>query len=221
MDLRQKFEQKRILAPELRQSLKILTLSIPALKRLAENEMLDNPVLEEKPAQRSSFKAKRSNNEGTWDLSHQIGKLTNKPSLQDILLRQLGMFAEDDSAIKIGEEIIWNLDENGYLKVSLDEVAATLNQPIEKVEKTLELIQKFDPPGVAARNISECLLIQLKMNNESDPLLVRIISQHLEDVAKKRYQLIAKALGVPFENIEPLIQKIRHLNPKPGSNIRR
>jgi len=176
MDLRQKIVQKRLLAPELRQSLKILTLSIPDLKRLVENEMLDNPVLEEKPAQKSSFKAKRSNNEGTWDLSHQVGKLTNKPSLQDILIRQLGMFAEDDSMIKIGEEIIWNLDENGYLKVSLDEVAATLNLPIEKVDKTLELIQKFDPPGVAARSISECLLIQLAINNESDPLLVRIIS---------------------------------------------
>lgn len=128
------------------------------------------------------------------------------------------MFADTDEDLKIGQEIIGNINENGYLKANLDEIANTLNVTAEKVENVLKLIQQFEPAGVGARTVSECLLIQLELANEKNPLLRQIIEFHLEDVAKKNYSLIAKTLKVSLEQIEPLIKKILRLDPKPGRN---
>jgi RNA polymerase sigma-54 factor len=128
------------------------------------------------------------------------------------------MFTNTDEEFAIGQEIIGNIDENGYLKTHLEEIARALNVPLEKVENTLKIIQQFDPAGVAARTISECLLIQLELSQEKDPLLRKIVENHLEDVAKKNYSQIAKTLKEPLEKIEPLIQKILKLDPKPGRN---
>jgi RNA polymerase sigma-54 factor len=89
------------------------------------------------------------------------------------------------------------------------------------VENALKLIQQFEPSGVAARTVSECLLIQLESANEKDPLLKKLAESHLEDIAKKNYHLISKALKEPFEKIELLIKKILKLDPKPGRNYSR
>ncbi len=128
------------------------------------------------------------------------------------------MFTNSDEEFKIGYEIIGNIDDNGYLKASLEEISSTLNIALAKVEQILKLIQQFETAGVGARTVSECLLIQLDLANENDPLLCKIIECHLEDVAKKNYTRIAKALGEPIEKIEPLLKIISRLDPKPGRN---
>jgi RNA polymerase sigma-54 factor len=151
-------------------------------------------------------------------LDFKTSLVTKKPSLQDVLLRQLGMFADTDEDFRIGQEIIGNIDENGYLKANLAEISAILMVPVEQAEKVLKLIQKFEPIGVAARSVSECLLVQLELANENDPILHRIIESHLEDVAKKNFSHIAKSLKEPLEKIESCIKKILKLNPKPGRN---
>lgn len=138
--------------------------------------------------------------------------------MQDVLLRQLGMFADTEEEAKIGQEIIGNIDENGYLTTTLEEIARSLGVTAEKVEKVLRLVQRFEPPGVAARTPSECLLIQLELTKEYDPLTGKIVEFHLEDVAKKRLTHIAKCLKEPLEKIEPCIKKILKLDPKPGRN---
>ena len=138
--------------------------------------------------------------------------------MQEVLLRQLGMFVNTDAELSIGQEIIGNIDENGYLKVSLEELAATLNLPIEEIAKVLSLIQQFEPSGVGCRSIPECLAIQLRKDDETDPLIFKIVENHLEDIAKKNYSLIAKQLKELPEKIEHLIHKILKLNPKPGRN---
>lgn len=216
MEIRQKFELRKLLVPELNQSLKILALPLQGLEALIGEELLNNPFLEEIPrkAPPSSFKRGLSQDE----IDFRMSLITKKVSLQEALLRQLGMFVDTEQGFKIGYEIIGNIDDNGYLKAPLEAIAASTSVTLAEAENILKLIQQFDPPGVAARTVSECLLIQLDLANELDPILRQIIRFYLDDVAKKNYNLIAKNLKEPLEKIEPLIKKISRLNPKPGRN---
>jgi RNA polymerase sigma-54 factor len=241
MELKQKLELRKLLAPEMRQSLKILALPLLDLKNMVDAELLDNPLLEEYQPETSLEKTQSQENlekllsslppveedyekpldsnpveekGAKHDLS--LGLLTKKVSLLDILVRQLGMFSETDEELRIGQEIIGNIDENGYLKAPLEQICQTLNVPLDQAEKVLALIQQFEPAGVGCRDIQECLLIQLKLTNSLDPILEKIIKLHLDDVAKKNYSKIAKELKEPQETIDLLIKKIAKLNPKPG-----
>jgi len=182
------------------------------LRTLIEEELVNNPCLEEAPLPPPS----RFTGPPQEDLTDKI--IAKEVSLQEMLLRQLGMFVNTDEELRIGHEIIGSIDENGYLKSSLVELATALDLPMAEIAKVLNLIQQFEPSGVACRNISECLAIQLKKDNVTDPLIFKIVENHLEDVAKKNYSLIAKKLKEPPEKIEPLIEQILKLNPKPGRN---
>jgi len=225
MEIRQKMELRRHLVPELSQSLNILALPLLDIKELIEKELENNPLLEELPPKDTPVKSRTDelplpsceSIEGA-NLGFRLSLITKKATLQDVLLRQLGMFTNSDEDFRIGQEIIGNIDENGYLKATLDGIANTLNEPLDKVESALKLIQEFEPAGVGARTASECLLIQLKLRQEKDLLLLKIVESHLEDVAKKNYTLIAKTLKEPLDKIEPLVKKILKLDPKPGRN---
>lgn len=246
MQIKQKQEFKKLLAPQMQQSLKILSLSLHELKEFVSQELESNPILEEtppkdtvivkigqedppeKPTEPSSTldeidgyfyhdsRLVSQKDSANADLLSTV--ITKKMSLQEVLLRQLGIFTTGEKDLKIGQEIIGNIDENGYLKVPISEMASSLNIPDKEVENTLKLIQRFEPNGIAARSISECLLNQLKSANREDPLLEKIITYHLEDVAKKRFKKITKALDQPLEVIRHLIKEITKLDPKPGRN---
>jgi len=212
-------EFRRIFAAQLQHSLKVLTLPLPELKAMVEQELNDNPFLEETPPKPDDQLPLPAGDKIIGqDLSFQMEQITKKTSLQDILLRQLGMCTATDEELSIGQEIIGNIDDNGFLKVTTEEISTSLDIPIERIENTLKIIQGFEPAGVGARNVSECLLIQLDATSEKDPLLRKIVATHLEDVAKKNYSAIAKAINEPLERIHPLIKKILKLNPKPGRN---
>jgi len=191
-------------------------------KNLIETELETNPLLEEippkDPPKKTSDTLSRSSSSSGQDLDFRLSQMTKKESLQDMLLRQLGMFTNTDEDFKIGQEIIGNIDENGYLKASIEEIAKPLNITLEKAENVLKIIQQFEPSGVAARTVPECLLIQLDAAGEKDPLIRKIIENHLDDVAKKNYSQIVKGLKEPLEKIEPLIKRIVKLDPKPGRN---
>jgi RNA polymerase sigma-54 factor len=227
MEIKQKIELRHQLIPELRQSLNILALPLLDIKAMVEKELEINPLLEElrpKDTLKSDavLPAPPFYPESKFlgaDLDFRTSIIAKKVSLQDVLLRQLGMFTNSDEDFSIGQEIIGNLDENGYLKVGLEEIAVSLNVGLDKVEKILKLIQDFEPAGVGARTVKECLLIQLELANERDPLLIKIVDSHLEDIAKKNYSLIVRTLKEPPEKIERLIKKILRLNPKPGCNF--
>ena len=224
MELKQKLELRRLLVPELNQSLKILALALPDLRELIESELEANPLLEELPAKTIDIEP---GSLPPWpiktgisqdEMDYRLSILTKVPSLQDSLLRQLGMFASTDLELKIGQEIIGNIDENGYLKATLDEISATCGTTPEEAEKVLKEIQRFEPPGTGARNAAECLLLQMELLAEDDPLMEKIITDHLDDVARKNYSQIAKTLQEPLEKVEIAIKKIQKLNPKPGLN---
>ena len=213
MQLKQKLEFKRILAPQLQQSLKILTLPLTELKEVVSQELEGNPMLEEsqpkdtvivkigpeKPPEKPDpllsileetdsyyyHDSKYLSKKETAKIDLHATFISKKMSLQEALLRQLGMFAASDEDFRTGQEIIGNIDENGYLIATIEEIAQSLNILVKAVENTLQLVQQFEPTGVGARSASECLLIQLKAAKEDNPLIEKIVKNHLQDVAKK------------------------------------
>jgi RNA polymerase sigma-54 factor len=137
-------------------------------------------------------------------------------SLTDHLDEQLRFTVEDPLVRRIGTEIIGNLDEDGYLRAELSEIAERCETTVDQVEKVLLLVQAFDPPGVAARSIQECLLIQLKADPNPDPVSVEIVEEHFDELSRRRYPDIARALKLPLDRVMESVEEIMSLEPKPG-----
>ncbi|HET9492555.1 MAG TPA: RNA polymerase factor sigma-54 [Methylomirabilota bacterium] len=137
-------------------------------------------------------------------------------SLADHLEEQLRFATEDPVLRRIGTEIIGNLDEDGYLRAEVPELAQRCSVTAEEVERALTLVQGFDPPGVAARSVQECLLIQLKSDPNPDPVSVEIVEQHFDDLSRRRYPDIARALKLPLDRVMESVEEIMGLEPKPG-----
>ncbi len=137
-------------------------------------------------------------------------------SLADHLDEQLRYASDDPLVRRIGTEIIGNLDEDGYLRASDEEIAQRCQTAVEEVRKVVAMVQAFDPPGVAARSIQECLLIQLKTDPNPDPVSVEIVEEHFEDLSRRRYPDIARALKLPLDRIMESVEEIMGLEPKPG-----
>ncbi len=143
--------------------------------------------------------------------------LTRLPSLSDHLRWQLHLSTSDTVVVKGGEWIIGNLDEDGYLRASLDELGQQSGISVPDMERALEVIQGFDPVGVGARNLRECLLIQVRQLDIGGSLVEKIILDHLPELEKRKYPQIAKALNVTPQEIMEASQTIIHeLEPKPG-----
>ena len=143
--------------------------------------------------------------------------LTESPDLYDHLLWQLRMVAADDHTVEIGEAIVQNLDEDGLLRVGLDEIAAMGPWAIEDVEKVLLLVQTFDPPGVAARSLTECLRIQLRLLGlEGSPADV-MVRDHMKQLQSHQYQDISRHMGLTADEVAHHLEIIRALSPRPGN----
>lgn len=142
--------------------------------------------------------------------------VSKKTSLTDHLMWQLSLSNLTPAEEKAGSEIIGNLDMNGYLKSSLEEIAQSTGQEIGLVERVLLRIQEFDPLGVASRDLKECLLIQARHVIPLNPWVELIIKDHLASLETKNYPAIARALEAPMEDIIPAIEIILQMEPKPG-----
>ncbi len=148
----------------------------------------------------------------SWD-----NMLMVKPSLTDHLMWQLKLSRITDAEMKIGEQIIGNLDNNGYLVASIEEIAKQEGVEESFVEGVLKKIQEFDPPGIAARDIKECLLIQARILGVLTPLGESIINEHLKDLETKNYSNISRKLKVPMSEVLQAVCIISSMDPKPGS----
>jgi RNA polymerase sigma-54 factor len=144
---------------------------------------------------------------------------TREPDIYDHLLWQLRLSQESEDIRIVGETIIGNLDGNGYLTVSLEEVVEEAKTDMTTAEKALALIQSFDPPGVGARNLKECLLLQLDVLKLKGTLAEKIIMNNMEDLEKKKYKQIAHQYSLPLETVMAAIKVIEGLEPKPGRNF--
>jgi RNA polymerase sigma-54 factor len=142
--------------------------------------------------------------------------LTQAASLTEHLLWQLKMSDMTDEQKVIGEVIIGNVNDDGYLQTSIEEMAVQQNIDPSEVEAVLYRVQEFDPLGVAARDLKECLLVQLYDLGYNDDYLEMMVENHLPDLEKKNYQAIAKALGLEINGIVERVKIIEELEPKPG-----
>jgi RNA polymerase sigma-54 factor len=140
----------------------------------------------------------------------------SKPNLQSHLMWQLNMSRVTDTAKEIAIHIIGNLDDDGYLGLSLEELSQMTLRTPEEVQEALSLVQKFDPVGVAARNTQECLLIQARFQNFGGTLVEKMILDHMEKLENKKYELIAKSLSVPLGEVLAAVSIITAFEPKPG-----
>jgi RNA polymerase sigma-54 factor len=139
--------------------------------------------------------------------------------LYDHLLWQLRLMAHSDKMKEIGEAIIGNIDENGYLCASDEELSETCGYGIDDIHEAITLIQSFDPPGIGARTLKECLLIQLRILELSGSLVEKLVIDHLPDLEKKNYKLLAKKYDTPLDDIIAAVKIIEELDPKPGRNF--
>jgi len=142
------------------------------------------------------------------------------PTLQDHLLEQLAFFDVPERVLKAARLIILDLDENGYLLASLEEITPAEEEfSTEEVEQALALVQGLDPPGVGARDLQECLLLQLGRMGDHDSLAVRLVKEHFENIRKNKLPKIVRATGESMEAVKEAVATILSLNPKPGAAI--
>ena len=250
-----KLTQQLIMTPQLQQAIKLLQLSRMELVDMVNQEMEENPLLEEGEADDcldseaapeideikgidrtgeitgegdgkedfdwDSYLEDYGSTGGTYNWED-IGApswdntLTKTTSLTDHLMWQLNLSYLSDSEKQVGNQIIGNLDVNGYLAASLDGISEREAVDISFVEQVLKKIQGFDPPGIAARDLKECLLIQADLLGVSNPLIEVIIKEHLHDLETKNYANIAKKLKVQFSDVLQAVPVISNMNPKPG-----
>lgn len=239
--------QKLIMTPELQQAINLLQLSSLELQTFIQNELLNNPVLEideteepEKKTDDSQSQDKHEKDAIDWDeyfrdqgvdplpcfsLRQKEEQpsfdhfLTKEPTLQEHLLFQLGLCSLTQTEKGIGEFLIGNIDQNGYLKGSIEEMALLLGADPAEILTVLEIIQKFDPAGVGARDLRECLLLQLDERKTVHPLAKQIIKEYLADVADNKFKKIAAELRVDPSTVQDAVDFIRTLDPKPGRMV--
>lgn len=150
------------------------------------------------------------------DLPPPETNLSRADTLADHLVWQLQLTDLARPVAEVAAQIIGNVDEDGYLQVSLDELADELRIPEEMVETALARVQEFDPVGVASRDLRECLLIQARVLHPEDKVLEEVIRNHLHDLERRNYQGIARTLGVGLPRIAEAVKAITELEPKPG-----
>jgi|UniRef100_A0A7C3SKR9 RNA polymerase sigma-54 factor len=139
-----------------------------------------------------------------------------KTTLKSHLMWQLRMAKLDQDGERLGTLIIGNLDNDGYLRADLGEIATEAGCDPSEAEQVLQVIQSFDPAGVAARNLKECLLLQLTAREIQNPVVAAIVENHLPNLGNRNYQAIARDLKVPLQEVVQAANIIASLDPKPG-----
>lgn len=264
LELRQqlKLSQQLVMTPQLQQAIKLLQLSRLELVETVNQELMENPLLEEgfddpelnldsdgrEPAVQSDVVREMPGDENAlrreadWDnylgdfasASRQSqvreyealeegqgfeARLTGKHSLDGHLAWQIRLSDFTEQEMEIAEYILGNLDSSGYLASPVEEIAEATQAGPDDVERVLKRVQRFDPLGVAARDPRECLLVQIEALGYDDPILVSLISEHLEDLEKKRYKPLARKFKLTLEELKEYLDVIQTLDPMPGSSF--
>mmetsp|Transcript_9887 Transcript_9887/g.22833 ORF Transcript_9887/g.22833 Transcript_9887/m.22833 type:complete len:477 (-) Transcript_9887:3439-4869(-) len=241
------------LSPQKLQLIKLLQVPSVAMKARIEQEIARNPALEEDgktieeqltheehaeeeeglPNDYLSTDSYRTYSKGyeqyqDW-LATKLLRLTTPHSLDEQLLRQLSFLKLDERQQKIGVHLIGSIESDGYIRRDLEAIANDLaftqyiETDVQEVETILKKIQRFDPPGIGARSLQECLLTQLEKSEDSNPaneLAMRVLRHYFEAFTKKHYNKIAEKLGIDSPALlQEALTVITHLDPKPGSRI--
>lgn len=153
---------------------------------------------------------------GSEEINNYENAISASQTLHDHLYWQVKMNGFSEYEEKVADILLNYIDDDGYIKTPLDQIAAEEKLPIEDLDDTLSLIHEFDPPGVGARDLKECLLIQAKHLEEDTQDLVFLLNNHLKDLEKKNYEAIAKAMSRDLEEIIEMCKIIYSMDPKPG-----
>ncbi len=230
----QRLAQQLVLTPQLQQAIKLLQLSQLELVEAIEEEIKENPVLEvreEEPQEREEPKKEEmlewlerySPSEDFMpreekeypDYENIVKKVSG---LRDYLRRQVGLSEFSGEERIYAEWIIENIDDNGYLASTIEEIAEMSSIPAQSLEATLKKVQMLDPAGVGARDLKECLLIQYKERGEKDEVFEDVLLNHFDLFKKMDLKEIAKRTGYTLEQIKAVFEKMQALDPKPGRN---
>lgn len=252
-------QQKMKLSPQIIQSIEILQLPLLSLVEHIQQELVDNPVLEEIVDEKKEEDVREEESEARADEASaesdgldKLGEIADdwreyysqttvrrssliderdqkqealentaaKPmSLLDYLMGQLSLVEVPPHLLEASENIIYSIDKSGYLASPLEEVIQFLEKPVsmDDMKEALRIIQSLEPPGVGARNLQECLILQLDKRDKNYRLIRELLLNHLEDIEMKKYPLIARKTGQKLGVIKKQVEFIRTLNPKPGS----
>lgn len=216
--------QKLLLFPQLKQAIEILEMNSCELFQYIKNQLEINPALEEETNESvlegldTDPDIARSNDyEHEFQINdHSIEALESTLSLKQHLLLQLNALCPDKFTYSVGEYLIDNIDDNGYLKAEISETAAFIGVSESMVSEVLELLQSLDPPGICARDLKECLLIQLKQLEKQDFDAILIVERYLNAVADDDAQYVASASGLSIARVRDAFKKIKSLEPIPG-----
>jgi len=282
LHLSQKMALSQVLAPQLQQSLALLQAPTLELKALVEQELQQNPVLEEvltgemeqeekasrdgepgpelvdpaEPPADITFDpaTEKNSNDPVDDFQAEFERLTqldqewrdhfsqtNVPirqsqeeeerrqymfdslvagtSLQENMLEQVRLSELNGDQRQVAEMIIGNVDDNGYLQAGVDELAFSTNIPADKILEVLKVIQTFHPPGVGARDLRECLLLQLERADQKNTLEYRIVDKYMAALGKRRLPEIARGLGISVDEAQDAVKRIGNLEPRPGRDF--
>ncbi len=260
LDLR--LSQKLVLTPQLQQAIKLLQLPQLELAQVLNQELSENPFLEEvyeEPEDSAETEVSReeepsfveSSDEGELSVENltkfsvddyfeerssdgrDLGYFTSgveekpsyelfyskKPDLYSHLLWQLRLNSADDSVRRAAEVVIGNIDEDGYLRATEEELMAASGDTREAVEDAVALVQSFDPAGVAARDPKECLLLQVRALNLDGSLVEKIIANNIEDLQKHKYSQIARSYGLSLDEVMEAVRIIEGLDPRPATSL--
>jgi RNA polymerase sigma-54 factor len=236
LELKQTQKLLPVLTQQLQQAIKLLQLSQLELREAIEQELEENPILEveekepaEEPAEEKReieemlerFTPSEEYSSGREDKEYpdyeNIVKKTY--NLRDYLRWQAGLSDFDPYERVVSEWIIGNIDDNGYLAYPMEEIAAVSDYSVGDLERVLKKVQKLDPPGVGARDLRECILIQYEGAHEGDPFFEEVVRAHFDLLEKNNVKQLMKVTGYPPEVIKRVIEKVKSFDPKPGRNF--
>ncbi len=256
-----RLSQRLILTPQLQQSIKLLQLPLLELTQDINQELMNNPMLEEGVDRESEIKDEQSGpsneepvRESTVDIEPPLEKIfgftsesyfedresdgrdfgyfnpdneetispfernRDRTNLYDHLLWQLRLSSIEENIGRSAEIIINNLNDDGYMQASIDEISQLAESDTETVEKAIKAVQELDPSGVGARNLQECLLLQLPALDLSDTLVEKILTEGFSELERKKYNQLAIKFKTSINDIFDAVKIIEKLEPRPGRN---
>lgn len=240
MEQYQGFALQQTLSPQMQQSLNILQAPLMELRQMVSAELQANPVLEEEVREIPPESREKNTTEGgglqeewkeyysqrtgseTWSQEalerrqHFFDSQTRGPTLQQHLLDQLGGTTLKPSERGVAMVVVGNIDDRGYLRATAEEIASQAGCLAGEAEKVIEAVQALDPPGVGARGLAECLLLQLRRSGRQYALESRIVQHHLEELGRRKLPEIARHLHVSVADVQRAAEAIARLEPSPG-----
>ncbi|MDD4496324.1 MAG: hypothetical protein PHV32_18625 [Eubacteriales bacterium] len=219
LDFRIIRSHKLLFTPRMKQAIKVLEMNSQELFEYVRDQVEENPVLLFASPEKSPYEndyCTSMEGETVSKGAHCFDNYIKELSLQEYLVFQLHISDADRMKKVLGEYLIDSVDENGYINANLAEAAAFFNVPSKKVLSALRLLQTFDPPGVCARNLKECLILQLRQKPDADSRLFTLVERNLDDVAGNAIRKVAREYGIKAREAHKLFVTIRNLEPKPG-----